>query len=43
VLDDERIRPGMEMENGDIKSFNCWLRDECLTVNSLSNLDQARE
>jgi putative transposase len=37
------IRPGRPTENGHIESFNGKLRDECLKVNWLADLADARE
>ena len=37
------IRPGKPVENAFIKSFNGRLRDECLNVNLLSTLADARQ
>jgi putative transposase len=36
------IRPRKLTENGLIESFNGRLRDECLNVNELAALDEAR-
>jgi putative transposase len=39
----EYIAPGRPMQNGYIESFNGKLRDECLNLNCLRNLADARE
>jgi putative transposase len=39
----EYIAPGRPTQNGYIESFNGKLRDECLNLNCLRNLDDARE
>jgi len=39
----EYIAPGRPMQNGYIESFNGKLRDECLNLNCLRNLSDARE
>src|ERR1700739_3140888 len=37
------IRPGRPVENGFIESFNGRLRDECLNVEWVSSLEDARQ
>jgi putative transposase len=42
-VESDSIRPGKPIENGFIESFNGRLRDECLNLNKLSTLAEARE